>query len=59
MTKANGSGWETVETVRGNWQRLRRHRFSEPIFTEPLRIVAQKTNGLDHARICEVHAYPE
>lgn len=53
------SGWETVETVKGNWQRIRRHRFANPFVAKGLRIVVTATNGLDHARICEVRAYAE
>jgi len=49
--------WKPLERVSGNWQRLRRHRFPEPQEMEAIRIVVDATNGLDHARICEVRVY--
>jgi hypothetical protein len=59
IQRLGGNGWETLEKVKGNWQRLRRHRLSEAIVTEALRVVITATNGLDHARICEVRVYAD
>lgn len=50
-------GWQTVETIPNNHQRLRRHLLSEPISTTALRLTITATNGLDHARVVEVRAY--
>ena len=50
--------WRLIEQVSGNYQRRRVHRFSgDGVRTAALRIVVTATNGLDHARICEVRAY--
>lgn len=43
--------WELIEEIRGNYQRLNRHRFATPPACEQLRIVILATNGIDHARI--------
>ena len=50
------SGWKVLEQVRGNYQRLRVHRF-ENERGRAIRIVVLATNGLDHARILEVRVY--
>ncbi|MEO8372776.1 MAG: FAD-dependent oxidoreductase [Candidatus Solibacter sp.] len=46
----------TLATVKGNFQRLRRHRFA-PAEIQSLRIEVQATNGDPQARIFEVRAY--
>jgi hypothetical protein len=43
--------------VTGNAQRRRMHWFESPVQADALRIVVDATNGLDHARICEVRVY--
>jgi hypothetical protein len=50
-------GWRVIAEVAGNYQRRAVHRLADPVQTRALRIVATATNGLDHARICEVRAY--
>lgn len=52
-----GGGWIVLHTERGNYQRRRVHRFAAPVTTLALRLVVTATNGLDHARVCEVRAY--
>lgn len=52
----NGA-WLRVVTVTGNYQRLRVHALDLPCPITRLRINATATNGLDHARICEVRVY--
>jgi hypothetical protein len=48
--------WQTLERVAGNYQRHRIHRF-EPVRTEALRVVFEKTNGADQVRLYEMRAY--
>lgn len=50
---------ERRELVRGNgnYQRLNRHTLNEAVEVDGLRIVVTATNGIDHARICEVRIY--
>jgi hypothetical protein len=48
--------WRCVAEVTGNYQRQRVHRF-EPVEADALRLVVEATQGLDHARVCEVRAY--
>lgn len=49
--------WREMKTVTGNWQRRRVHRFESAPDLDALRVVVHATNGLDHARICEVRVY--
>lgn len=49
--------WNTVHEERGNYQRLRIHRFAVAQETAAIRITVRATNGLDHARICEIRVY--
>ncbi|HEY1110743.1 MAG TPA: FAD-dependent oxidoreductase, partial [Opitutaceae bacterium] len=53
------AGWATLLEVSGNYQRRRVHRLSATEDTPvcALRIVVTATNGLDHARICEIRVY--
>jgi len=46
--------WAALEEVRGNYQRLRRHVPTSPRPVTAVRIRVDATNGIDHARICEV-----
>jgi hypothetical protein len=57
--EAESSGrWRTVHTEAGNYQRRRVHRFAERLeAVAALRVVVTATNGLDHARVCEVRVY--
>ena len=45
-----------VTAVKGNHQRLRRHRF-EPVEAQAVRVHITATNGDDFARIFEVRCY--
>jgi hypothetical protein len=51
-----GEGWRTLARVAGNYQRHRIHRF-EPVRTEALRVLFERTNGADQIRLYEVRAY--
>ncbi len=52
------AGWRHVHTETGNYRRRRVHRLPEPLAgVAALRITVLATNGLDHARICEVRVY--
>ena len=53
-----GGEWRVIHTEVGNYQRRRVHRWAEPLPTvAALRLVVTATNGLDHARVCEVRVY--
>ncbi len=49
--------WKTMVSVTDNWQRLCRHQLTEPVTVSAIRINVYATNGLDHARICEVRVF--
>jgi hypothetical protein len=50
--------WNGLEQVAGNYQRRRVHPLAgQGVIALALRIVVMATNGLDHARICEVRVY--
>ena len=51
------AGWEELTRVQGNYQRRRAHRLEAPANATALRVTVTATNGLDHARLCEVRAY--
>ena len=50
------AGEQTLAAVRGNFQRLRRHRF-QPTQVQSLRIQIEATNGDPQARIFEIRCY--
>lgn len=50
-------GWRNVAEVDANHQRRRTHVLPEAVETGGLRVTVLATNGLDHARICEIRAY--
>lgn len=52
-----GGVWKRVTDVRGNYQRRRVHALSDCAGVDALRITITGTNGINHARICEVRAY--
>lgn len=54
----NGS-WQTLAEVQGNYQRRRVHVFPAAPAATALRIHVIATNGLDHARLCEVRVYSQ
>jgi hypothetical protein len=43
--------------VADNYQRLNRHTLREAAEVDAVRITVSETNGIDHARICEVRIY--
>jgi hypothetical protein len=49
----DGAGWRPACSVSGNYQRRRIHPIDQRPFSA-LRIIVAATNGLDHARLCEV-----
>jgi hypothetical protein len=53
---AAGEPWKPLVQVRGNYQRLRRHKFS-PVEASAVRIHARATHGAAEARIFEVRCY--
>ncbi|HNT87907.1 MAG TPA: FAD-dependent oxidoreductase, partial [Candidatus Hydrogenedentes bacterium] len=48
--------WETLVTVRDNYQRLRRHTF-RPVEAHALRLHVTATNGAEEARVYEIRCY--
>jgi len=48
--------WVTLAKDENNYLRLRRHAF-EPVRTRKIRLVVQKTNGDDLARVFEIRCY--
>jgi hypothetical protein len=51
------SGWREIARAEENYQRRRAHRLEAPVEAGALRITVSATNGLDHARVCEVRTY--
>ncbi len=49
--------WQTLVEVDGNYQRRRVHAIDVGNAINALRVTVMATNGLDHARICEVRVY--
>jgi hypothetical protein len=49
--------WKPLVTVRGNYQRHRRHVLSSPMTTQRLRVVVIATNGDPSAAIYEIRVY--
>jgi hypothetical protein len=57
VTYQTGAGeTRTLATVKGNFQRLNRHRF-EPVDAKSLRLEISSTNGADDARVFEIRCY--
>lgn len=50
--------WKPLLSEKGNDQRFRIHQLTDPPEINQLRITINKTQGVDHARICEVRVYP-
>lgn len=57
LSLETADGWQTVETIQNNHQRLRRHLLPKSVAATALRLHITATNGLDHARVVEVRAY--
>lgn len=53
----DGSSWTTVIEVQGNYLRRRVHPIDTNLPVHSLRICVKATNGIDHARICEIRVY--
>lgn len=51
-----GEQWSQVLSITDNYQRKKTHRFDN-LTTSAIRIIVTATNGLDHARICQVRVY--
>jgi hypothetical protein len=51
---ANAADWAPIVEVTGNYQRRCRHAVNGSQRWQAVRVVVTATNGLDHARICEV-----
>jgi hypothetical protein len=49
--------WINFAEVIGNHQRRRVHEVTVPVSVSALRVVVTATNGLDHARVCEIRGY--
>ena len=49
--------WQELIHVTGNYQRLKRHNLPSVIPVQSIRINIIATNGLNHARVCEVRVY--
>jgi len=54
---SDGVEWTRLIEVEGNYQRLRTHSLDATRPITALRVVVQATNGLDHARICEIRVH--
>ena len=56
-----GGEWQQLIEVTGNYQRRRTHSIDlEPeCALDAVRVTVTATNGLDHARVCEVRVYVE
>ena len=53
VLKPDGS-WQVLREVRDNIQRLVVLTLPEPCLVSALRLTIQRTQGLDHARVCEI-----
>ena len=49
--------WQKLAEVSGNYQRLQTVRIDNTPMLQALRFTVIATNGLDHARICEIKVY--
>jgi hypothetical protein len=52
-----GGGWQPWHTEAGNFRRRRVHRRADGGAVTALRLVVTATQGIDHARVCEVRVY--
>ncbi|MCA9041186.1 MAG: FAD-dependent oxidoreductase, partial [Planctomycetaceae bacterium] len=51
------SNWEKILEEKGNYLRQRTHYLDKPKTGKSLRVCVLSTNGLDHARVCEIRVY--
>lgn len=49
--------WHKLLKIENNWQRMNRHKLEKEIQASAIRITVKDSNGIDHARICEVRVY--
>ena len=56
LLSASDGDWKELLTVKGNHQRMVRHKF-DPITVESLRLTITATNGDKLARVFEVRCY--
>ena len=57
LVKSDGPGdWKEVAAVRGNYQRLRIHKF-EPVLASELKVEIWATNGINRAQIYCIRVY--
>ncbi|MGH8018884.1 MAG: FAD-dependent oxidoreductase [Opitutaceae bacterium] len=54
---ATNDGWQEGIRVAGNFQRRRVHRPPATWIASALRVTIEATQGIDHARICEIRVY--
>lgn len=54
---ATENGWTELIQVKGNYQRQRKHKLSEPVRTNKLRLVIHATNGDASAAVYEIRCY--
>ena len=52
-----GGAWQPLVEIEGNYQRRVVHTLDDTPAVDALRITVTATNGIDHARICEVRVY--
>lgn len=53
----DGKTWFLLTEVEGNFQRRRMHAVELTSSVSAIRVVVTASNGIDHARICEVRVY--
>lgn len=49
--------WQLLAEIKDNYQRRRTHRLPKVCVTNKLKVTVTATNGINHARICELRAY--
>jgi hypothetical protein len=49
--------WTPLQKVKNNHQRRNVITLSSPVTIDALRVTVHRTQGIDHARICEIRAY--
>lgn len=57
QAKNGGGTWKTIETIKDNYQRRRRHTLPELSSASALRVIVTATHGAPEARICEIRLY--
>lgn len=57
LSVETAAGWQPIENIQNNHQRLRRHLLEQIQPITALRLTITATNGLDDARVVEVRCY--